>query len=426
MIPSDREIKLALRRDFIRITPPPPDTAFSSTAIDLTLHEQISVWLADRQHTAKTGLALPAPEGYDCGRAWIAPARGLQEKARKVRLLVPEAPVMSRWAGGLAVLALLGLVVTLLVIQPWNGNAEPPAPTKSRDSFASDRPGGETPIPFDARRAMGYLEAVCKIGPRISGTPGMKQQQELLEKHFKDLGARVVYQNFIGRQRSVREATDMANLVVSWHPARPRRCILCSHYDTRPLADQEPDTRRWRQPFVSANDGGSSVALLMEMAHHMKDLPVTVGVDFVFFDGEEFVYDRDDEYFLGSKYFGRDYRKNRGKMVYTAAVLLDMVGGKDARFPIERNSWNRAAGLVRDVWGIAAELKATAFRGDQFSRVEVLDDHIPLNQSGIPAVDVVDFDYRHWHRLTDLPENCSGESLEQVAQVLAVWLQRMK
>jgi glutaminyl-peptide cyclotransferase len=334
---------------------------------------------------------------------------------------------MSRWAGGsLAVLALLALVATLFMLQPWSGNAEPPAPPKMRDGFASDRPGGETPISFDARRAMGYLEAVCKIGPRISGTPGMKQQQELLEKHFKDQGACVTYQTFVGRQRSVREATDMANLVVSWHPDRLRRCILCSHYDTRPLADQEPDTRRWRQPFVSANDGGSGVALLMEMAHHMKDLPVTVGVDFVFFDGEEFVYDRDDEYFLGSKYFGRDYRKNRGKMVYAAAVLLDMVGGKDARFPVEQNSWNRAAGLVRDVWSIAEELKATAFRSDQFSKVAVEDDHVPLNQSGIPAVDIIDFDYRHWHRLTDLPENCSGESLEQVAQVLAVWLQRMK
>src|SRR5262249_16945294 len=151
---------------------------------------------------------------------------------------------------------------------------------------------------FDAKRAMGYLDAVCKIGPRISGTPGMKKQQELLEKHFRDLGGRVTYQNFVGRQRSVREATDMANLVISWYPDRTRRVILRSHYDTRPLADQEPDTRRWRLPFVSANDGGSGVALLMELAHHVKDLPAKVGVDFVFFDGEEFVYDDQDEYFF--------------------------------------------------------------------------------------------------------------------------------
>jgi Zn-dependent M28 family amino/carboxypeptidase len=221
----------------------------------------------------------------------------------------------------------------------------------------------------------------------------------------------------------------MANLVVSWHPDRTRRCILCSHYDTRPLADQDHPSR-WRQPFVSANDGGSGIALLMELAHHMKDLPTKVGVDFVFFDGEEYVFDSDDEYFFGSKHFGREYRKARAKpsaaTTYAAAVLLDMVGGKDAHFPVEQNSWNRASDLVRDVWGIAHELRATAFRGDQFSKVAVQDDHIPLNQSGIPAVDIIDFDYPHWHRLTDLPENCSGASLEQVAQVLAVWLQRVK
>jgi Zn-dependent M28 family amino/carboxypeptidase len=163
----------------------------------------------------------------------------------------------------------------------------------------------------------------------------------------------------------------------------------------------------------------------MELAHHMKDLPTKVGVDFVFFDGEEYVFDRDeDEYFLGSKHFGREYRKNRGKMVYGGAILLDMVGGKKAQFPIEKNSWNRAGGLVREVYTIAEELKASAFRSDLFSKVEVLDDHVPLNQSGIPAIDLIDFDYPHWHRLSDVPENCSGESLEQVAQVLAVWLQR--
>jgi hypothetical protein len=333
---------------------------------------------------------------------------------------------MSRWAGGLAVVALLVLLVGLLMLHPWSGNAQTPATPRSGDAFASDRDGA-APVAFDPKRAMGYLEAVCKIGPRISGTAGMKRQQELLEKHFRALGGRVEYQNFVARQRSVREATDMANLVVAWHPDRPRRVLICSHYDTRPLADQEPDTRRWRQPFVSANDGGSGVALLMELAHSMKDLPVKVGVDFVFFDGEEYVFDREtDEYFFGSRHFGKEYRKQRGKVVYNGAVLLDMVGGKGARFPVEVNSWNRAPGLVREVWGIAAELKYPAFRSDTFSRVPVEDDHVPLNQAGIPAVDIIDFDYAHWHRLSDLPENCTGESLDQVAQVLAVWLQRQR
>jgi hypothetical protein len=331
---------------------------------------------------------------------------------------------MTRWASAAVVFVLLVVAGLLLMMHPWSGNAQT-AGDRGRDAFAADR-AGPAPAAFDATRAMGYLEAVCKIGPRISGTEGMRKQQELLEKHFKDTGATVRRQEFTARQRSVGRDTPMTNLIVSWHPERRRRVILCSHYDTRPLADQEPDPRRWREPFVSANDGGSGVALLMELAHPMAALPAEVGVDFVFFDGEEYVFDRDDEYFFGSKQFARQWRADRGRPQYLGAVLLDMVGGKDAHFPMEQNSLYMARDLVREVWGIAAQLGCTAFRGDAVSKDAVLDDHVPLNQAGIPAVDVIDFEYRHWHRLSDRPENCSGESLGQVARVLSVWLQRLK
>jgi hypothetical protein len=338
---------------------------------------------------------------------------------------------MPRLAGGVT-LAVVGLAgAAALAVACWRGGGRPPVPAGPGpgDEFAADRAPAEAPAPFDARRAMGYLEAVCKIGPRQSGTEGMRRQQELLEKHFKDLGGQVTWQRFEARQRSTGRAVPMANLVVSWHPERPHRVILCSHYDTRPIADQEPDPRRWREPFVSANDGGSGVALLMELAHAMKGLPTAVGVEFVFFDGEEYVFERDDEYFFGSKHFAREYRRARERdrdRVYLGAVLLDMVGGKGAHFPVEQNSYRHAERLARQVWGIARELDCPAFRGDELSRVAVEDDHIPLNQGGIPAVDVIDFDYPHWHRLTDVPENCSGESLGQVAKVLSVWVQRAR
>jgi hypothetical protein len=318
------------------------------------------------------------------------------------------------------------LALGLLMFPHLFGSAESSA-KPGDDAFAADRDGGATAVPvdFDAKRAMGYLEAICKIGPRISGTEGMKKQQELLEKHFKGHGGTVTYQRFSAKQRSQRKPVEVANMVVSYHPDRARRVILCSHYDTRPLADQEPNPRRWRDPFVSANDGGSGVALLMELAHHMKDLKTTVGVDFVFFDGEEYVFDRRDKYFFGSEHFGREYAKMRRTRTYAGAILLDMVGGKNARFPVEQNSWFRASGLVREVWGIAAEQKCTAFRNG-FSDMAVEDDHIALNRAGIPAIDIIDFSYPHWHRLSDVPKSCSGESLAQVSKVLSVWMQRAR
>ena len=115
----------------------------------------------------------------------------------------------------------------LLVCSPSadTGNAEPPGKLTG-DKFASERESGIEPVAFNVKRAMGYLETVCKIGPRQSGTDGMKKQQDLIQKHFENLGAKVTFQRFKARQRSVREMTDMANMVISWNPENKTRVIL--------------------------------------------------------------------------------------------------------------------------------------------------------------------------------------------------------
>jgi glutaminyl-peptide cyclotransferase len=331
---------------------------------------------------------------------------------------------MSRFFGGLLIVlaAFMGLGAwrTLHYTQPFSTEVLQEQ-KRARDEFAGDRVG---PLVIDQARTMEYLKELCKLGPRISGTEGMKKQQELMKKHFESLGGKVTMQKFQGQQIG-RPPVEMANMIVSWFPENQRRIILCSHYDTRPIADQEPIERDWTKPFISANDGGSGVALLMEWANHMKDFKSPVGIDFVFFDGEEYIFNsKRDKYFLGSEYFALTYRNEPPKFRYTAAVLLDMVGGKDAQFPIEKNSWIDAQPLVEAVWTIALTEACPAFKnriGDQ-----VNDDHIALNRAGIPAIDIIDFSYAHWHRLTDLPENCSAESLAQVGKVLSLWIQRMK
>jgi hypothetical protein len=337
---------------------------------------------------------------------------------------------MRRSTSVLSVMLLVALVGGLLGTGACS-NAEPtaqPAQPKGAEKYTMDWDAKVEPPAFDAKRAMGYLEEVCKIGPRMSGTDGMKKQQELLEKHFKDLGGKVSWQKFSGKQRSRREAVPMANLIVSWKPDEKRRIIICTHYDTRPIADQDPNPKNRNKPIISANDGGSGVALLMEMAHHMNKLTLNVGVDFVFFDGEEYVFEARDEYFFGSIHFAENYRKTRKEtgQVYLGAILLDMIAGKDLHLPVEQNSWFKAGALVTDVYRVAEELKASSFKGKEFSKSPVEDDHIALNRNGIPAIDLIDFDYKHWHCLSDVPENCSGENLEQVARVVGVWMQRMK
>ncbi len=297
--------------------------------------------------------------------------------------------------------------------------------------FGIDRvkPGDDAkPVAFDGKRAMKYLETICDLGPRISGSKSMRKQQEIIKKHFEDLGAKVAFQTFMAKQNSVAGQVEMTNIIVSFQPDQKRRVILCSHYDTRPIADQEPDPRDWHKPFLSANDGGSGVALLMELGHHLKDLKTNVGVDFVFFDGEEYIYrpsgPNRDNYFIGSRHFATTWRQMKNRPDYSAAILLDMIAGHDMQFFYEIHSYNRFPKLCMEVWGIAREQNVKAF--DPRTKHEVQDDHIMLHMVGIPAIDIIDFDYTHWHRLTDTPKACSATSMEQVSKVLSVWLQRTK
>src|SRR5262245_56871428 len=164
---------------------------------------------------------------------------------------------------GVIVLAIVGLVVIAKLISQGTDTA-----AAGQTDFGVDRAGGNqgaavAAVPFDGKRSMRYLDDVCKIGPRISGSDGIKKVQELLKKHFEEHGGKVEFQKFQAKQRSQRQPVEMVNVIASWHPERTRRVIICCHYDSRPIADQEPDRNLWQKPFVSANDGGSGVAFMM-------------------------------------------------------------------------------------------------------------------------------------------------------------------
>lgn len=286
-------------------------------------------------------------------------------------------------------------------------------------------------IKFDGARAVKYVKQLCDIGPRVSGTANIKKQQEIMEEHFKKHGATVTKQEFKAKQRSRKEETQFVNYVVSWHPEKERRILLCTHYDTRPIADQEANPANWNKPFLSANDGTSGVAFMMELAHHMKDLKTEFGIDFVLFDGEEYVFETDralggDRYFIGSEHFADDYAKTKGKRKhrYDAGVLFDLSFAKGAYLPVEAHSFEYAKPIVEQIWGVAKAVGAKSF--DYKPGHEVLDDHIALNKVGIPTVDVIDFDYKHWHKLSDTPDKIDAGQMEEVAKVITTWVQKIK
>ncbi len=315
-----------------------------------------------------------------------------------------------------------GLWASLLVLGVLVGVGVMMIP-RSRTSMANAAPAS-VPAPIDGGRAYGYLKAICDLGPRPAGSAANARQRAMVAAHFKKRGATVREQPFAAHDPRSGERVALANLIGAWHPERPQRVLLGAHYDTRPFPDQERDPSRRTLPFLGANDGASGVALLMEIAHHLDELPTPWGVDLVLFDGEELVYGQVGEYFLGSKAFARAYdeavRSRRATSHYVAALVLDMVGDRNLQINQEQHSLNFAHRLVQDVWDVAHRLKATAFR----NRVglAVNDDHLPLNEGGIPAIDIIDFDYPYWHTAQDLPEQCSGESLAQVGRVVTAWL----
>lgn len=284
-------------------------------------------------------------------------------------------------------------------------------------------------IPFNGTETYEYLKKICDIGPRPSGSAGMAAQQKLLTDHFTKLGGHVRLQEFRIHHPEDGSPVSMANLIVEWHPERTERILLCTHYDTRPFPDR--DKRNPKGRFIGANDGGSGVAVLMELARSMPKFNSRYGVDFLLVDGEEFVFREGDPYFLGAEWFARDYAGSQAQLPYHYrwGVLLDMVGGNNLRIPEDFNSilWDDTRPLVEQIWGVAHSLHVTEFvarRGP-----EVLDDHLRLHDiAKIPTCDIIDFEnYRpYWHTEGDTPEHCSALSLAKVGWVLDEWLKRAK
>jgi hypothetical protein len=276
-------------------------------------------------------------------------------------------------------------------------------------------------IPFNGARAYEYLKQIADIGPRRSGSPGMAAQQKLLTQYFEKIGGRVELQQFQGKDPLDGSSVPMANLIVHWHPESKERILLAAHYDTLPFPMN--DRKNPRGVFVGANDGASGVALLMELGRDMGKLPAGLGVDFVLFDGEEYIFDERHPFFQGSEYFARKYVENPPPYRYRWGVLLDMVGHSALGIYQDGTSmqWRDVRPLVKDIWGTAERLGVREFIPR--TKYVIRDDHLPIHDlAKIPMCDVIDFDYPPWHTQGDTADKCSALSLAKVGWVIEEWL----
>ncbi len=326
-------------------------------------------------------------------------------------------------AGFIGVIA----IVVMMALNRGNEEQQPPAANVNGPEDLSRF------LPFDGEKAYQHLKDICDLGPRISGSPAMQKQQQMIEDHLTKHGATVVKQSWEVRHPETGQPVTLTNLFGRFHPERTERILLCCHYDTRPYADEDPENPK--APFLGANDGASGAAALMELSRHLADLDTKYGIDVVFLDAEEFIFDKErDPFFLGSTYLAQRYRSADIDFRYKWGILLDMVGDKDLQIYQERNSlsWKDTRPLVIDVWRVANRLNVPEFV--RRPRHTVNDDHVPLHDiGGIPIIDIIDFDYpspgygpKYWHTQQDVPENCSADSLAKVGKVVLTWLQEVE
>jgi glutaminyl-peptide cyclotransferase len=255
---------------------------------------------------------------------------------------------------------------------------------------------------FDGARAYEHLRQVVAIGPRPAGSKGAELTRAYIAQQLSKTGLAVEEQPFLAQ--TPLGPIRMANVRATIPGPGSGRLVIGGHYDTKLFRDF---------PFVGANDGGSSTAFLLELARSLKPRANAMTIELVFLDGEESTGDWiGNDHTYGSQYYVDHARKTGVLKDLRAFILVDMIGDRDLTIKRESRStpW-----LTDIIWGTAKRLKRAEF-SDQSTPID--DDHLPFLQAGVPAVDVIDLDYPHWHNAGDTLDKVSARSLEVVGEVL--------
>ena len=287
-----------------------------------------------------------------------------------------------------------------------------------------------TKIQFNADSAFASIETQCDFGPRVPNSKAHTECGDYIVEQMEARGLKVT------EQRIAQKAWDgttlkTRNIVGSYNPDADKRVVIAAHWDSRPWCDADPDSSRHHEPVMAANDGASGVAVMLELARLLPELDPAYGIDFVCFDSEDYgapywasdkAPDDGSDWCLGSQYWSQHPHTTNYKAEY--GILLDMVGGQDARYHFEGFSLKYAQRYVMRLWDAAQRAGA----GDLFIQKEggyATDDHVPMNEvAGIPTVDVIPFVEgpnafgKTWHTTNDTPEFISKKTLKGVGQAV--------
>jgi glutaminyl-peptide cyclotransferase len=311
------------------------------------------------------------------------------------------------------------LGVSLLLFVAWTGC----------DTVQRFR-GAKTPFKGDS--ALAYARTQVAFGPRVPGSAGHRRAGDWIITQMRSRADSVEVQSWTHvTQRG--DTLPMRNIIAHFRPGLSQRVLYLTHWDTRPVADQDRNLGARQRPILGANDGASGVGLFVALADALKQTPPNVGVDLLFVDGEDWGTFEDwsdttknKDVLIGSQYFANHLPQNYAPMF---GVLFDMIGDRSLQIYQEGHSVDSAPEVVARVWATAKEL------GDDryfISEVHspVTDDHLPLIRKGLRVIDVLDIDYcsdggvgcdqderNLHHTMQDTMERISAQSLQIVGDV---------
>jgi glutaminyl-peptide cyclotransferase len=282
---------------------------------------------------------------------------------------------------------------------------------------------------FNADTAFAFVKAQVDFGPRVPNTQPHIRCGNWMVEQLKRFNWQVTEQNFdaVAFDGTVLRGR---NIIGSYNPEAKKRILLAAHWDTRPFADEDENNQR--KPIDGANDGGSGVGVLLEIARaiHLSENKPEVGVDIIFFDAEDYGTPefwegdfKEDSWCLGSQHWSR----NKHIPGYTAyyGILLDMVGAPNARFAKDEISMTYAPSVARNVWSIGQRLGYAHHFVNQTAG-GFTDDHYYVNRiAKIPMIDIIEYDPSNgnyfskvWHTHNDTIDNIDRNTLKAVGKTV--------
>ena len=319
---------------------------------------------------------------------------------------------------------ILALIVASII--GWNMWPSPANSYSEEEETENVQPAGPD---FNADSAYAFVQSQCDFGPRYMNSEGHEKCAQWIMDKFKEYGCKVTSQkaDLRGYDGTILKST---NIMASYNPEATTRVMLCAHWDSRPWADNDPDSNNWKKPIIAANDAASGVGVMIELARIIKDSKLPLGVDFVCFDAEDWGIpqwseqeDPGDTWALGAQYFSTNLPEGYAPRY---GILLDMVGGIGSKFYKEGMSMQYAPEIVKKVWKAARQIGYGSFFPDMEGGM-ITDDHIPVNQNAnIPCIDIIPYfpDCEQssfgptWHTLADNMDNIDRNTLKAVGQTV--------